>query len=161
MNSETIMEENKDANQTQNIEQKDINIKENYSNSDNNNDNSCECPRIYNQYKKKYFNVEKIIEKCKRLDNYNLVNYMCKIMHESKIKFVSMLFMSLGKDYVLNIFEKVLNIENEGGLKQANNNTNKTTGGVFFTLIKEDPEAKKILKAAAKMSKKLAKTKKK
>ena len=156
MNKDTDIEEKKED--IESIKEKDINTKENLTNSNNNeNNNEFNHPKIYNQSRQKYFNVDKIIEKCKRLDNYNLVNYICKIMHESKIKFVSMLFMSLGKDYVLNILEKVLNIENNGGLKQVNNDEKKTTGGVFFTLIKEDPEAKKVLKEAAKTSKKLAK----
>ena len=68
-----------------------------------------------------------------------------------------MVFRALGKDYVLNKFEKALEIENNGGMNINKTNEKKTTGGIFFTLIKEEPEAKKILKDVSKEVKKLSK----
>ena len=146
-NDSQAQEENKDNN--------------NILNDNINNNNLNEKTNIKNkQNQKKHFNVEKIIEKCKNLSNFNLINYMAKIMQESKSKYLKVVLMQLGKDYIIKCFERALNIENTGGLMMKNNKEKKTIGGVFFTIIKQDPEAKKILKTASKMSKKMSKSKK-
>lgn len=119
------------------------------------------------------FNVEEIIEKCEVKEGLDLLNYMCEIMHEKKRNILETLYKNLGKDYLINQLEKALNIQNEGGLlkghcttgkdddKQKLTNEKKTTGGIFFSIIKKDPEAKTILIRAAKLDWKESKQRKK
>ena len=154
-----IQEEDNDNNKSNKIskENQDLNNKLNFDNS--NNPNYEKTNNNQNQQRK--FNVNEILEKCQKLNNYNLINYMCEIMHETKIKFMKVLLINFGKKYLLHFFEKTLNVENSGGLIQAKTEEKKSTGGVFFSLIKEDPEGKKLLKNASKMSKKLSKKNKK
>ena len=130
----------------------------NYFNNNNNLNEKTNIKKKENQ--KKHFKVEKIIEKCKNLNNFNLINYMCRLMNENKYKYLKVILMQLGKDYIINCFERTLMIENDGGLMTKNNKEKKTTGGIFFTIVKQDPEAKKILKTASKISKKMSKSKK-
>ena len=134
--------------------------------------------------KERKFNVDQIIEKGKLKEGNELITYMCNIMHEKKRNILELLFKELGKEYLLSMLEKTLNIENNGGLfkekckyekKNGNENSNsiisntggpgvnekKTTGGIFFTLIKKDPEAKAILNRASKMDWKESKQRKK
>ena len=130
---------------------------------------------------KKFFNIDEIIKKCKDKNGIELLNYICSIMQERKRNVLEMLYKELGKDYLIMILEKTLNIENSGGLlkeinsdkekeKQKTNetkikdyisNNRKSTGGIFFTLIKKDPEAKNILIKAAKQDYKESKERKK
>ena len=65
---------------------------------------------------KKEFNIDEIIEKCKEKDGIELLNYMCTIMHEKKRNIMESLYKELGKDFLIAILEKTLNIENNGGL---------------------------------------------
>ena len=142
-------------------------------------DNSEE-PKI-NQ--KSSFNVDEIINKCKEKDGMELINYICVIMKEKKRNMLEALYKELGKDYLIFTLEKVLNIQNNGGLnkekckypkkeekKEQNDNNNvinnninekKSTGGIFFSLIKKDPEAKIILNKVSRKDYKESKQRKK
>ena len=104
-------------------------------------------------------------------------------MKERKRNILESLYKELGKDYLIANLEKTLNIENNGGLikgksiyeKKVNdnkanddnsskvdiNNEKKTIGGIFFSLIKKDPEAKAILTKAVKLDMKESKQRKK
>ena len=104
-------------------------------------------------------------------------------MKEKKRNILESLYQELGKDYLIFTLEKALNIQNNGGLskekckyqkkeekmnqeedKNINNdiqNEKKSTGGIFFTLIKKDPEAKSILIKASKKDWKESKQRKK
>ena len=131
------------------------------------------------------YNVDIIIEKCQEKDGIELLNYMCTVMHEKKRNILEYLYKELGKDYLIAMLEKALTIQNNGGLtkgkclytkkneeKKSNENnpipnmTNgisekKTSGGIFFTLIKKDPEGKTILNKATKLDWKESKQRKK
>ena len=133
------------------------------------------------------FNVDEIINKCKEKDGAELINYICVIMKEKKRNMLEALYKELGKDYLIFTLEKVLNIENNGGLnkekckypkkedkkeekKEQNDNNNninnnisekKSTGGIFFSLIKKDPEAKIILNKVSRKDYKESKQRKK
>lgn len=133
--------------------------------------------------KKTMFKVDEIIEKCKDKDGIDLLNFMCNVMHEKKRNMLEILYKELGKDYLVAMLEKTLNIENSGGLmkgkplypnkkeeKKLNENEEskikyinekKSTGGIFFSLIKKDPEAKHILNKATKLDWKESKQRKK
>ena len=136
--------------------------------------------------KKLIFNVGEIINKCKEKDGIELLNYMCSIMKEKKRNILETLYKELGKDYLIFNLEKALNIENNGGLNKGkcmypkkeekkekndnikNNNDNndstnekKSTGGIFFSLVKKDPEAKNILNRATRKDFKESKQRKK
>ena len=129
------------------------------------------------------FNIDEIINKCKEKEGIDLINYICVIMKEKKRNILESLYQELGKDYLIFTLEKALNIQNNGGLskekckyekkdkkmnqednKDINNdiqNEKKSTGGIFFSLIKKDPEAKNILIKASKKDWKEAKQRKK
>ena len=129
------------------------------------------------------FNIDEIINKCKEKEGIDLINYICLIMKEKKRNILESLYQELGKDYLIFTLEKALNIQNNGGLskekckyekkdkkmnqednKDINNdiqNEKKSTGGIFFSLIKKDPEAKNILNKASKKDWKEAKQRKK
>ena len=132
--------------------------------------------------KNKAFNVDEIIEKCKEKDGNELLNYMCVIMHEKKKFILESLYKELGKDFLIAMLEKTLEIENNGGLIKGksqyakkkeekksnennesieNDNPKKSTGGIFFTLIKTNPEAKVIMNRATKIDNKEARQRKK
>ncbi len=129
------------------------------------------------------FNTDEIINKCKEKDGIELINYICVIMKEKKRNILEELYKELGKDYLIFTLEKALNIENNGGLNKEkskyqkkeekneqnndnnmlNNNKNekKSTGGIFFSLIKKDPEAKNILNKVSRKDYKEARQRKK
>ena len=153
---------------------------DNYQNKETNNDN-CINSQV-SSLKKKPFNVDEIIEKCKEKDGNELLNYMCAIMHEKKKIILESLYKELGKDFLIAMLEKTLEIENNGGLIKGkciyakkkeekksnennesveNDNPKKSTGGIFFTLIKNNPEAKVILNRASKKDSKEARQRKK
>ena len=133
------------------------------------NSNSSEMPKSNEKFD---FNIDEIINKCKEKEGIDLINYICVIMKEKKRNILESLYQELGKDYLIFTLEKALNIQNNGGLnkekckypkkedkmnqeeeKNINNNIQnekKSTGGIFFTLIKKDPEAKSILIKASK-----------
>ena len=126
-------------------------------------ENISDSPPIKNQ--KISYNIDEIIIKCKEKDGIELINFICAIMKEKKRNLLESLYKELGKEYLISTLEKALNIENNGGLnkekskyqkkednKEQDDNKNnicvnekKSTGGIFFSLIKKDPEAKKIL----------------
>ena len=140
-------------------------------------------PEISKSNEKHTFNIDEIINKCKEKEGIDLINYICVIMKEKKRNILESLYQELGKDYLIFTLEKALNIQNNGGLskekckyekkdkkmnqednKDINNdiqNEKKSTGGIFFTLIKKDPEAKNILIKASKKDWKEAKQRKK
>ena len=147
------------------------------------NTNISEIPKSNEKYN---FNIEEIINKCKEKDGIDLINYICVIMKEKKRNILESLYQELGKDYLIFNLEKALNIQNNGGLskekckypkkaekmnqeedKNINNinnniqNEKKSTGGIFFSLIKKDPEAKNILIKASKKDWKESKQRKK
>lgn len=122
--------------------------------------------------------------KCKEKDGAELITYICTVMKEKKRNILESLYKELGKEYLIFTLEKALNIENSGGLnkekckyqkkedkKEKNNNNDninnicvnekKSTGGIFFTLVKKDPEAKAILNKASRKDWKEAKQRKK
>ena len=133
---------------------------------------------LISENKKTLFNIDEIIKKCNEKDNNELLNYMCAIMKEKKRNMLESLYKELGKGYLISVLEKALNIENNGGLNKGKciypkkdnndecvknnyNNEKKSTGGIFFSLIKKDPEAKNILIKASKKEWKEAKQRKK
>lgn len=144
------------------------------------NSNSSEIPKSNEKFD---FNIDEIINKCKEKEGIDLINYICVIMKEKKRNILESLYQELGKDYLIFTLEKALNIQNNGGLnkekckypkkedkmnqeeeKNINNNIQnekKSTGGIFFTLIKKDPEAKSILIKASKKDWKESKQRKK
>ena len=144
------------------------------------NSNSSEIPKSNEKFD---FNIDEIINKCKEKEGIDLINYICVIMKEKKRNILESLYQELGKDYLIFTLEKALNIQNNGGLnkekckypkkeekmnqeeeKNINNNIQnekKSTGGIFFTLIKKDPEAKSILIKASKKEWKESKQRKK
>ena len=144
------------------------------------NSNSSEIPKSNEKFD---FNIDEIINKCKEKEGIDLINYICVIMKEKKRNILESLYQELGKDYLIFTLEKALNIQNNGGLnkekckypkkeekmnqeeeKNINNNIQnekKSTGGIFFTLIKKDPEAKSILIKASKKDWKESKERKK
>ncbi len=144
------------------------------------NSNSSEMPKLNEKFD---FNIDEIINKCKEKEGIDLINYICVIMNEKKRNILESLYQELGKDYLIFTLEKALNIQNNGGLnkekckypkkedkmnqeeeKNINNNIQnekKSTGGIFFTLIKKDPEAKSILIKASKKDWKESKQRKK
>ncbi len=153
---------------------------DNSQNKEINNDN-CINSQI-SSIKKQPFNVDEIIEKCKEKDGNELLNYMCVIMHEKKKVILESLYKELGKDFLIAMLEKTLETENNGGLIKGkciyakkkeekksnennesieNDNPKKSTGGIFFTLIKTNPEAKVILNRASKLDSKEARQRKK
>ena len=119
--------------------------------------------------------------KCKEKDGIELINFICAVMEEKKRNLLESLYKELGKDYLISTLEKALDIENNGGLnkgkskyekkedkKEEDDNKNnicvnekKSTGGIFFSLIKKDPEAKKILNKVSRKDYKEAKQRKK
>ena len=129
------------------------------------------------------FNVDEIITKCKEKEGIEFINYICAIMKEKKRNILESLYKELGKDYLIFTLEKALNIENSGGLNKEkckypkkedkkeeknekddnilNIKEKKSTGGIFFSLMKKDPEAKNILIQASKKEWKEAKQRKK
>ena len=140
-------------------------------------------PEISKSNEKFSFNIDEIINKCKEKEGIDLINYICVIMKEKKRNILESLYQELGKDYLIFTLEKALNIQNNGGLskekckyekkdkkmnqednKDINNDIQKekkSTGGIFFSLIKKDPEAKNILNKASKKDWKEAKQRKK
>ena len=151
-----------------------------FQNKETNNDN-CINSQI-SSLKKNTFNVDEIIEKCKEKNGNELLNYMCVIMHEKKKCILESLYKELGKDFLIAMLEKTLETENNGGLVKGksqyakkkeekksnennqsieNDNPKKSTGGIFFTLIKTNPEAKVIMNRAAKIDSKEARQRKK
>ena len=169
-----------------NINNNNANVINNCFNIDNNqyketNNDNCINSQI-SSIKKKPFNVDEIIEKCKEKDGNELLNYMCVIMHEKKKFILESLYKELGKDFLIAMLEKTLETENNGGLIKGkciyakkkeekksnennesieNDNPKKSTGGIFFTLIKTNPEAKVILNRASKLDSKEARQRKK
>ena len=113
--------------------------------------------------------------------NFTVINFICAVMEEKKRNLLESLYKELGKDYLISTLEKALDIENNGGLnkgkskyekkedkKEEDDNKNniyvnekKSTGGIFFSLIKKDPEAKKILNKVSRKDYKEAKQRKK
>jgi len=142
-------------------------------------ENISDSPPIKNQ--KISYNIDEIIIKCKEKDGIELINFICAIMKEKKRNLLESLYKELGKEYLISTLEKALNIENNGGLnkekskyqkkednKEQDDNKNniyvnekKSTGGIFFSLIKKDPEAKKILNKVSRKDYKEAKQRKK
>ena len=142
-------------------------------------ENNSDSPPIKNQ--KISYNIDEIIIKCKEKDGIELINFICAIMKEKKRNLLESLYKELGKDYLISTLEKALDIENNGGLnkgkskyekkedkKEEDDNKNniyvnekKSTGGIFFSLIKKDPEAKKILNKVSRKDYKEAKQRKK
>lgn len=165
---------------TQKIESNPINIF-NSINSTINKLNISENEIKYSSLNKKQYNVDEIIEKCKEKNGMELLNYMCTIMHEKKKNMLEILYKELGKSYIIVMLEKTLNIENDGGLSKGKSiytkkeeeknvehsldskplNEKKSTGGIFFALIKNDPEGKDILNKASKLDWKQSKQRKK
>ena len=155
--------------------------KNNKEKMDNISENEIE--RALSFSKNKMIDIEETIEKCKEKDGIELLNFICSVMKERKRNILESLYKELGKDYLIANLEKTLNIENNGGLikgksiyeKKVNdnkanddnsskvdiNNEKKTIGGIFFSLIKKDPEAKAILTKAVKLDMKETKQRKK
>ena len=132
--------------------------------------------------KKATFKVDEIIEQCKDKNGIELLNFRCGVMHEKKRNMLELLYKELGKDYLIAMLEKTLNIENSGGLIKGkcsyskknevikinenipiakNMNEKKSTGGIFFALIKKNPETKGILNKASKLDWKQSRQRKK
>ena len=142
-------------------------------------ENICDFPSIKSQ--KISYNIEEIIMKCKEKDGIELINFICAVMEEKKRNLLESLYKELGKDYLISTLEKALDIENNGGLnkgkckyekkedkKEEDDNKNniyvnekKSTGGIFFSLIKKDTEAKKILNKVSRKDYKDSKQRKK
>ena len=154
--------------------------KNNKEKMDNFSENEIE--RSLSFSKNKMIDIEETIEKCKEKDGIELLNFICSVMKERKRNILESLYKELGKDYLIANLEKTLNIENNGGLikgksiyekknkeKTINDNSpntnsineKKSIGGIFFSLIKRDPEAKAIINKAIKLDMKESKQRKK
>ena len=60
-----------------------------------------------------------------RKNGIELLNYMCNIMHEKKRNILELLYKELGKEYLIIMFEKTLDIENNiSGLYKHSVNEN-------------------------------------
>ena len=150
--------------------------------NDTDDTSKSEINKTFPSFKKKLFDVDEIIEKCKEKNGIELLNFMCSVMHEKKRNMLESLYKELGKGYLISMLEKTLNIENNGGLNKGKNlygkknqekknnennsfsnitNEKKSTGGIFFALIKKDPQAKDILNKASKLDWKQSKQRKK
>ena len=156
----------------------------NMNNIDNNIDDLSknEKKNDLTSIKKRIFNVDEIIEKCKEKDGIELLNFMCSVMHEKKRNILEMLYKELGKHYLIVTLEKALDIENNGGLEKGkciyakkiedkktnenspvvkNPNEKKSTGGIFFSLIKKDPNGKSVINKATRLDYKESQKRKK
>ena len=181
-NQKKVSDDNFPNNSTQNIENnislntEMIDFQNNVTFSNNNSNNSS--------VKNKLFNIDEILEKCQEKNGIELLNYMCGIMKEKKRNILELLYKELGKEFLIAMLEKTLEIENKGGLMKGKsiydkksegkpnnektcvafvslNNEKKSTGGIFFTLIKRDPEGKSILNKAMKLDMKESRQRKK
>lgn len=101
---------------------------------------------------KKLHNIHKMMKTCFEIDGKPLMQYIAKTLKEQHCDLLYDLYKELGKEYMINIFEKTLNIENEGGMlkkvqkSENNSNEKRTPGGIFFNLIRNNEKDSKIIK---------------
>ena len=111
------------------------------------------------------YNIDNIKIECKKREGLNLIKYICFILNENREDLIVGFYQHLGKDFLLGKFYETLEIENKGGIykKKANNKKDdneifiienkerKTSGGVLFSLLKQDNESKLIYKKLTKI----------
>ena len=111
------------------------------------------------------YNIDNIKIECKKREGLNLIKYICFILNENREDLLIRFYEKLGKDFLLGKFYETLEIENKGGIykKKANNKKDdneifiienkerKTSGGVLFSLLKQDNESKLIYKKLTKI----------
>ena len=85
-----------------------------------------------------------------------------KALKESQIHLVKNVVQTLGPDATFGLLQRTRDIQNSGGMKSQGDGSLKTSGGVFFTLVKEiaSPEAKQIIFQSDKNAKRLARLEK-
>ena len=111
------------------------------------------------------YNIDNIKIECKKREGLNLIKYICFILNENREDLLIRFYETLGKDFLLRKFYETLEIENKGGIykkipnnkKEDNeifiieNKERKTSGGVLFSLLKQDNESKLIYKKLTKI----------
>ena len=111
------------------------------------------------------YNIDNIKIECKKREGLNLIKYICFILNENREDLLIRFYEKLGKDFLLGKFYETLEIENKGGIykkipnnkKEDNeifiieNKERKTSGGVLFSLLKQDNESKLIYKKLTKI----------
>ena len=111
------------------------------------------------------YNIDNIKIECEKRVGKNLIKYICFILNENREDLLVGFYENLGKDFLLAKFYETLEIENKGGIykKKANNKKDdneifiienkerKTSGGVLFSLLKQDNESKLIYKKLTKI----------
>ena len=124
----------------------------------------------YNKSGDLIYNIDNIKEECKKKNGTNLIKYIMYILDEEREDLLSGVYEGLGKDFLLNKLYETLEIENKGGVlkkippkkKNEDNeeviviedddivNERKTSGGVLFTLFKNDKNSRGIYKELSK-----------
>ncbi len=124
----------------------------------------------YNKNGDLIYNIDNIKEECKKKNGTNLIKYIMYILDEEREDLLSGVYEGLGKDFLLNKLYETLEIENKGGVlkkippkkKNEDNeeviviedddivNERKTSGGVLFTLFKNDKNSRGIYKELSK-----------
>ena len=107
--------------------------------------------RQYNKNGELYYNIDNIKKICSEKENDALIKYIAFILNEPRIDLIKIIFKDLGKEFLINKLIKTCEIENKGGMKKKNLNSNesferKTPGGVFLNLVKNDEESKSLFK---------------
>jgi hypothetical protein len=117
-----------------------------------------------NQLGEEKFHVDQIMEELRIKSDKGIVYEVSKLFREGKREMIEMIFQKLEKGLFLALVEKALKINNEGGVKMTifrkgtETIITKTTGGIFFSLIKKEgglnsKELKDIFTADKKMRK--------
>jgi hypothetical protein len=110
------------------------------------------------------YNIDNIKIECEKREGINLIKYICFILNENREDLIVGFYQHLGKDFLLGKFYETLEIENKGGIykkipnKKKDENEifliedqeRKTSGGVLFSLLKQDKESKLIYKKITK-----------
>lgn len=98
----------------------------------------------------KKYNVDSIIENAKVKDGKDFIYYLASVMKEPEKDLIADLYKELGKDFLLGLFEKTLEIENGNGMIKKSTKDDKvvrrTTGGIFFFLIRSNEKGNDFVK---------------
>ena len=83
------------------------------------------------------YNIEKIISECEDKENEPFVSYVSMVLKEERKDLIGEIYKEIGKDFIIHILKKTLEIENNGGMQKGGGaQGRKTTGGIFFFQIK-------------------------
>ncbi len=94
--------------------------------------------RDINDKGERKYNIEKLITFLNEKEGKGLVSSLCDVIKEPRRDLLEHTLTIIGKEHFLNLVEKALAAQNEGGIKKKINNEIKTVGGVLFKLIKKD-----------------------